>query len=136
MSEPRARLRFLFPAWFALVMGLSGLALAWRRAAALLGDAAAAVGVVLALIASRVFTALALATLLRVIHHPDAWREDVRHPLRHPFTAAIPMSAVLLALLALASIVIAGFVLATPRDLGRGELPAPEPVAAIQGLPA
>jgi tellurite resistance protein len=99
---PPAPLRHLTPAWFAIVMGLSGLALAWHRGSPVLGDAAGAVAAVLGLAAGTVFVALALAALLRARRHPEAWAEDLRHPVRHPFVAAIPISLLLLATLAVA----------------------------------
>ena len=38
-------LKFLSPAWFSIVMGLSGLALAWRRAVPLMGEPALALSI-------------------------------------------------------------------------------------------
>ncbi|MEY3252981.1 MAG: hypothetical protein RL227_1954 [Pseudomonadota bacterium] len=107
-----APLRHLTPAWFAIVMGLSGLALAWYRSAPVLGDTAGAVAAVLALAATAAFSVLTAAALLRAQRHPEAWAEDLRHPVRHPFVAAIPISLLLLATLAAA--------LLGPGPLARG----------------
>lgn len=95
-------LKFLFPGWFSVVMGLVGLALAWHRAVPLMGDAATGIALVLGVAAALVFAALAGALLLRGRHHPGAWAEDLRHPVRHVFVAAIPVSVILLATLAVA----------------------------------
>jgi tellurite resistance protein len=40
--------------------------------------------------------------VLRASRHPQAWAEDLRHPVRHPFVAAVSVSLILLATLAVA----------------------------------
>jgi tellurite resistance protein len=96
---PRAAqpLKHLIPGWYAVVMGLTGLSLAWYRAVPLMGDAATGVAAVLGGLAAAVFVLLAAATVLRGRRHPDAWAEDRRHPVRHTFVAALPISLILLA---------------------------------------
>jgi tellurite resistance protein len=102
-AENRATpLAFLHPGWFAIVMGLAGLALAWHRAAGPMGEAATAVSLVLAALAAAVFLLLATASLLRWQRHRAAWHEDLRHPVRHAFVAAVPIAALLLVTLAVA----------------------------------
>lgn len=93
-------LKFLYPGWFAVVMGLAGLSLAWQRAVALMGEGAAAVSWALGALAALVFSVLAAASLLRTRAAPGAWTEDTRHPVRHSFVAAIPVSLLLLATVA------------------------------------
>ena len=68
-------LRFLMPGWFAAVMGLSGLALAWWGARHALGELAAGVSALLALVAALAFMLLALLSIVRWQRHPDAVRE-------------------------------------------------------------
>lgn len=94
---PTPALRFLGPAWFSVVMGLCGLALAWRRARPLMGEPTDALAWGLGAVAAGVFAALAVASVRRGMRHPDAWREDCRHPMRHTTVAAIPVSMILLA---------------------------------------
>lgn len=96
-------LKFLFPGWYAIVMGLCGLALAFHRAAAVMGDGAGAAGLVIGLLALGVFIALAIATLLRGQRYPQAWAEDRKHPVRHTFIATLPIALLLLATVAVAS---------------------------------
>jgi tellurite resistance protein len=103
MTPSRVPLQHLFPAWFAVVMGLVGLSLAWFRAAPLLGDAAAATAGVIAAIATLAFVALAAASLWRAFRHPGAWAHDLEHPVRHVFVAAIPASLILLCTAAVAA---------------------------------
>jgi len=95
-------LAHLFPGWFAIVMGWSGLALAWHRAAPLMGDAAQGIALAAGGVAALIFVLLAAAMLLRGQRHAEALREDLAHPVRHTFFAAIPISGLLLATLAVA----------------------------------
>lgn len=89
-------LKFLQPGWFAIPMGLGGLALAWWRAAPLMGEMATVVAVLCALAAAGVFALLLAATLLRWRRYPEAWAEDRRHPVRHVFIATLPLGAMVL----------------------------------------
>lgn len=96
------RLKFLYPGWFASVMGLAGLSLAWHRAAPLMGDAAEAVSFVVGAVAALAFALLAAASVWRAQAVPGAWADDLRHAVRHTFVAAIPVSLLLLATVATA----------------------------------
>jgi tellurite resistance protein len=96
-------LKYLFPGWYAIVMGLCGLALAFHRAVPLMGDAAGAVALSLGALAALVFAVLLLATAVRGWRHPEAWTEDRRHPVRHTFVATLPIALMLLATVAVAS---------------------------------
>jgi tellurite resistance protein len=93
-------LKYLFPGWYAVVMGLAGLSLAWHRAGALLGSAADAAALAAAGVATLAFVVLAAATALRALRHPEAWDEDRRHPVRHTFIATLPIAVILLATVA------------------------------------
>ncbi len=90
-------LKYLAPHWFAIVMSLAGLALAWARATPILGDMAGAAAWVMAGAAALAFVALAVLSWIRWVHHADAVAGDARHPVRHAFFAAIPVSLILLA---------------------------------------
>ena len=92
-----APLRHLQPGWYALVMGLTGLSLAWHQAVHLLGELAVGVSRGIGALALLVFVVLLLATLLRLRRHADAWGDDRRHPVRHTFVATLPVSVILLA---------------------------------------
>ena len=102
MAPITAALKYLYPGSFAMVMGLVGLALAWHRAAPAMGDGADAAALVLGLLAAAVFAALGVAMLLRHRHHPEAWAEDLRHPMRHLQVVTLPVAAILLATCAVA----------------------------------
>jgi len=96
------RLKYLMPGWYAVVMGLTGLSLAWHRASALMGEMATGFALVIGGLAAVVFAVLAVATVLRGLHHPAAWADDRRHPVRHTFIATLPVSIILLATVAVA----------------------------------
>lgn len=102
MTHHSSPLKYLFPGWYAIVMGLCGLSLAWHRAEPLMGPRAGSVALLVGAAAALVFVLLAAATLLRALHHPQAWAEDRRHPVRHAFIAALPIALLLLATVAVA----------------------------------
>lgn len=84
-------------------MGLAGLALAWHAAVPVLDDGASAAGLVIGALAVLVFVALVVASLLRLQRHPQAWRDDLKHPVRHVLVAAMPVALVLLVTTAVAA---------------------------------
>jgi tellurite resistance protein len=92
-----APLKFLFPGWYAVPMGLAGLSLAWHRAVPLMGEMADGVALVIGALATLVFGVLLLATALRWRRHPEAWADDRRHPVRHTFIATLPAATLLVA---------------------------------------
>jgi tellurite resistance protein len=102
MSETATPLKFLGPGWFTPVMGLAGLALAWHAAVPVLGDGAGAAALVLSAAAAVLLVLLVIASLMRWQRYPEAWAEDLRHPVRYPFVAAIPVAVVLIATTAVA----------------------------------
>lgn len=96
MSSPTP-LKFLMPGYFALVMGLCGLTLAWHRASGVLGEMATGISLVLGLLSALVFLVLLVASVLRWQRYPAALADDLKHPVRHAFVAAFPISLLLLA---------------------------------------
>lgn len=97
MATASSPLKYLFPGWYAIVMGLTGLALAWHRAEPLMGEMAGVVAWLSGGLAAAVFAVLAVATVLRGWRYPEAWAEDRRHPVRHTFVAALPIATMLVA---------------------------------------
>lgn len=90
-------LKFLTPGWFSVVMGLAGLALAWLSAGAALGDSATGVSLVVGGVAALVCVAVLGLSVVRASRYPAALAEDLRHPVRHGFVAALPVAVLLLA---------------------------------------
>ena len=97
-----APLRHLMPGWFAIVMGLCGLALAWHRADPSPGGWGHGVALAVGIGAALVLVVLLAASALRVLKHPEAWAEDRRHPVRHAFIAAAPVAMILVATVGMA----------------------------------
>jgi tellurite resistance protein len=89
-------LRHLAPGWYAIVMGLAGLSLAWHAAAPVLDESARQAGLALGGLAALVFITLLVAGLWRRVRCPGAWGQDLQHPVRHAFVAAIPIGLLLL----------------------------------------
>ena len=104
LARPSARtpLKHLVPGWFAIVLGWGGLALAWQRAVSLLGAPAQALAGAAASITLLLFLLLVGLSLLRARRYAQALADDLRHPVRHAFVAAVPISLLLLVTLALA----------------------------------
>ncbi len=102
MTHHPTPLKFLMPGWFVIIMGLSGLTLAWHNAAPLLGEFAVAVARGLGWLAAALALVLAVLSLVRWQRYPQAVYDDVIHPVRHVFVAAMPISLILLATVATA----------------------------------
>lgn len=80
---------------FAAVMGLSGLALAWRLAHGSLG-APAVIGEAIGALAFGVFVLLSAGYLAKLVKHPDAVRAEFHHPVAGNFFGTIAISVLLL----------------------------------------
>jgi len=97
MAHTVALLEHLAPAWFTLVLGWCGLSQAWLRATHAFGDMALGLGLVGGIVALSLFSLLCIASVVRLTVHPEAVAADLRHPVRHAFMAAVPVSILLLA---------------------------------------
>jgi tellurite resistance protein len=95
-QTPASSVQHLGFAWFAMVMGLCGLSLAWARAVPHWGSVALQVSLGVGALAAGVLALLLLGQLWRLLRYPQALLADARHPLRHVFVAALPSSLVLL----------------------------------------
>lgn len=80
---------------FAAVMGLSGLALAWRVAHGSLG-APAVVGEATGAFALLVFLLVSLGYLTKLVKYPEAVRAEFHHPVAGNFFGTIVISVLLL----------------------------------------
>ncbi|MGV3493581.1 MAG: C4-dicarboxylate ABC transporter [Ramlibacter sp.] len=92
-------LRALGPAWFTIVMGIAGLALAWSRAVPVMGTGALGAALVVGAAAVALFVLLAVLSLWRILKYPQAFRADQLHPGRRIFVATVPLATVLVATL-------------------------------------
>ena len=89
MPHPSDALKHLSLNWFAIVMGVAGLSLAWLQAMPLLGDVAAGVALVLAGVAALAFVALAVLSWIRWQVQAEAVAAELAHPARHAFLGAV-----------------------------------------------
>ncbi len=88
----------LFPvSFFAVVMGMSGLTLAWHKGAHKLGMTWP-LGHALAAVTFFIFLALAAIYLLKLAKYPKAVIEELNHPVKMPFVPAISISMLLLSI--------------------------------------
>ena len=95
-SQPE-NLQHLSFNWFAIVMSVAGLALAWLQAMPMLGDTATGVALVLAGVAALAFVVLAVLSWIRWQVQGEAVAAELAHPARHAFLGAVPVSLLLLA---------------------------------------
>ncbi len=96
MPGGQASVRNLPVSLFGAVIGLCGLALAWRFAHASLG-APAMVGEAIGAFAAGVFVLVASAYLVKLARHPAAVHAEFHHPVAGNFFATITISILLLA---------------------------------------
>ncbi len=98
-NTPPPPLKLLGPQWFATVMGLAGLALAWAAAVPTMGPAAEWVARGIGGFAALLFLGLLALFSRRGQLHPEALTADLLHPVRHAFFATITVALILLATL-------------------------------------
>lgn len=96
-ATPSPALKYLHPGWFLPVLAVGALAQAWVEATPLFGDLAGAAALVLTAAASVVALVLGVASLARWQRFAQALADDLKHPVRHAWLAAIPAALVLLA---------------------------------------
>lgn len=108
------RLAYFPVTFFAVVMGLAGLALATHRVELLLGSGSFASTGLIGLTA-LVFCIIAVLFVLKCLRHPAEMRAEWNHPVRIAFFPAITIGALLIA---------------------AGVLPASEPLARAIWIPA
>ena len=91
------RLKFFPVSFFAMTMGLSGLTLAWRKGAALLGTTGM-VAHALGIFTLAVFAVMLALYLLKAVRYPQAVKNEFNHPVMSAFAPTISISLLLLAL--------------------------------------
>jgi tellurite resistance protein len=94
------RLRHFPISFFAMIMGLAGLAIAWRKAQQVL-QIDPALDSLAGLVASLAFIALAALYLTKWVKFPAAVAEELKHPIKLNFFPTISISLLLLSIIAL-----------------------------------
>ncbi len=95
-SRPTPSIAHMPVSLFASVMGIGGLAVAWRRAADVF-DVGTGAATVLAWVALGVFALVTLAYSTKAIRVPRAVWEEWTHPVKMAFVATIPIALLVLA---------------------------------------
>jgi tellurite resistance protein len=83
-------------AQFAMIMGIGGLGLAWRKAAEGLG-ASALIGEAILALAALLFALILVGYLAKAVRHPKAVAAEFAHPVRSNFFATFSISLMILA---------------------------------------
>lgn len=87
-----------FPiAFFAMVMGLTGLTLAWEKAAVILG-LPTIIGESLLYLSATAFLLVTLTYLLKAIRHRSAVLKEFNHPIKISFFPAFSISLILMSI--------------------------------------
>ncbi len=96
-TEPASRLKFFPVSFFAVVMGLAGLTLAWHKGAHALGITFP-LGHVLTGVTFAVFLILAAIYLVKLVKYPRAVLGELNHPVVMAFFPATSISLLLLSI--------------------------------------
>jgi tellurite resistance protein len=91
------RLQHFPVAWFAMVMGLTGLSLAWHKAEAVLNLGIAPSPWIL-LLATTLFVVLAALYTVKIIRFKAAASKEWAHPIKMHFVPAVSISLILLSI--------------------------------------
>jgi tellurite resistance protein len=92
-----SRLQHFPVAFFAMIMGLGGLTIAWMRAEALLSLPVALSNVLLAL-TTGLFLALAVFYAIKILKYPAAARAEWAHPVKMSFVPTVSIALILLSI--------------------------------------
>lgn len=95
-SVPVNRLQHFAIAWFAVVMGLGGAAVAWHKAEKVFAIDWP-VGTALGFVALGAFVVIAVIYLAKAVRYPQSVKAEFGHPVRLSFFPAISISLILLA---------------------------------------
>ena len=96
-SERPARLEHFPISWFAMVMGLAGLAIAWSRAEVIL-KVPVSVGGYALYATVAVFAVLLLLYAGKLIRHPDQVAKEFGHPIKLNFFPTVSIGLILLSI--------------------------------------
>jgi tellurite resistance protein len=83
---------------YAIIMGLSGLTIAYQKAAIWLGFPSF-LGTFFAVLTTAVFLVVSFFYILKLIRYPEAVKNEFNHPIRINFFAAISISLLMLAII-------------------------------------
>lgn len=96
-DKPASRLPFFPISFFAMVMGMTGLTIAWEKAQSILG-LGLAINVGLLAITSLIFVTFLSLYLTKLVRHREAVLNELRHPVKLNFFPTISISLLLLSI--------------------------------------
>jgi tellurite resistance protein len=91
------RLQYFPVAWFAMIMGLGGLTIAWRKAEEILA-LPVSVSPWLMILATTLFALLAALYTVKIIRHRPAAAKEWNHPVKMNFVPTVSISLILLSI--------------------------------------
>ena len=97
IASENLRLREFPVSFFAMVMGLAGLAIAWEKTAVITGITGV-IGHLLFVVALVVFVTLMGIYTAKLLRYPDAVRAELAHPVKLSFFPAISIGLLLLSI--------------------------------------
>lgn len=97
MSESQGRMAYFPISFFATVMGLSGLTIAWEKAQQVL-EINLGISPLMVLITAATFVVLLVLYTYKLIMHRDRVIEELKHPVKISFFPAISISFLLLSI--------------------------------------
>jgi len=97
VQAPHSRLQHFPVAWFAMIMGLTGLSLAWHKAEDIL-NLSIAPSPWLLLLATALFVLLASLYSVKVVRFKAAASKEWAHPIKMNFVPAVSISLILLSI--------------------------------------
>ncbi len=92
------RLRFFPVMMFAMVMGVSGLAIVYKKAHEILGFSAV-IADVLSVLSIVLFVSILVTYIIKIFKYKEQFKQELSHPIRINFFAAISISFVLISIL-------------------------------------
>jgi tellurite resistance protein len=96
LAQPQSRLAFFPVSFFSVIMGLSGLTIAWEKAQHVF-NVDLGINVWLVTFTASVFGLLLLLYLGKVVRHPQSVTQELSHPVKLSFFPTISISLLLLA---------------------------------------
>jgi tellurite resistance protein len=93
LIHQESRLTHFPVSFFSMIMGLSGLAIAWKVTGS---EISSIIPMILALFSSLVMFVVTLVYLVKIFRHPDAVIHELKHPIRLNFFPAFSISLLLL----------------------------------------
>ncbi|PID46172.1 MAG: C4-dicarboxylate ABC transporter [Proteobacteria bacterium] len=97
-QETESRLAYMPISFFSIVMGLSGLTIAWHKAQPVFGMNLGLINIILPTLVSAIFLVLAWSYTQKIIRFPEKVAGELKHPVKLSFFPTISISILLLSI--------------------------------------